>query len=427
MSPEGSESQRNSQGKEGLAIRASWGKDPVISHVVCSLLEREDVTPQQIVSIVSRIKKDDQALSVDMLKQFVVRAGSRKTAVTVLKGLQSGPATDDARLLPERLNDLLRLTPQKNMSPWLHYNRARTLGALLLANPSVSKDLIVKALREHCNIPTLQVSALNKPLARWKNTSADRSQDPRQSFAAALCKDCQIFDPKLYGEMIPLARKIAEQMSEISKEVHIRRSEGTKEGLSPGRIERLQTRIRSAIKSLRSPEFTLPALSEAAQHRLEYAPYASFVESLRSEDSFSTPHIRAYLTKQAYPVRGFVAREVLVTALTIDFNLEGGTGPSREIARRILALLKEEMREQQNTDSSPFSTCLVHSMLKRDSNREPILSCEWRDTRAQWIRWSKERRMSASQIGARKFQVDINAIERLASESSVASVKKRNE
>ncbi len=391
----------------------AWKVEPELNFSLRSLLLREGVTPQQIVSIVDRMMGSRRFLTIDKLKQFIQRNGSRQETAEILKKEATPIAPERLVEIEAYLDDMIRLTPEKEMSPWMQNDRARTLAAILLSNPSVSLTLIVRVLKEHCRIPSLQVSAFHRPLERWKKTSLDTTEDPRASFANALCRDCERYNPRLYTEMIPIARASAEKNHEMKEEIRNRKSEGTKRGLLPSRIKRLQARIHSALEDIRTPDFTMPPLTKASEKRLEDPDFSAFMEKLRSQDFFAiAPHIRVHSSRQAYRERGFVVPEIQVHALTVDFNLEGGTASSRNEARNIQKLFKEEMGEQREIRTFTTSTSLLHSMLKRAPESDPILRCDWREAGSSWKQQRAEGKRTVAEKDARRFQVPLTWIER---------------
>lgn len=413
MNPERPRSNRSSQ-HEGLAMRASWAKDPEINFVVRSLLAHDDVTPQQIVSIVLRVKKDPTAFSVDMLKQHVHRAGSRSAAITILQKTQSDTRTENADVLSEYLNELVRLTPQKAMSPWMQNERARALSAMLLSNQALPIGRVVAAIRRHCNIPGLRKSSFHKPLRRWKNTAPNRTENPRTSFAEALCRDCSRYDPQQYNALIPLARRITEEILGELQMAPVLKSEEKRRGLRMSQTKRLAMRLEHILSQVRTGKLALPPLTDSSIQRLSYPPYKAFIHELVSTGSVQSTHISSNISMQAYRTKNrhlFASPEVTVRALTIDFNFEGGTPESRMVAQKIAKYFADDLEEQKQCRATRC-TSIWQVMFAGPPGTNPILRCSWRNTGALWTTVRTNFNLSPQEKDGRTYQVPLAVLER---------------
>ena len=378
-----------------------WKYDPELNFVGRLLLADENVSPLQMVQILSRLGRTPTHPTLDVIKQFIGRNGGVRGASRVL-GQYARPLPEERESeLVKDSADLIRLTPQKQMSRWLEDERSRTLVAILLAHPKVEISLILTALQKYCKLPSVPKSAIQKPLARWKRTSFDPTENPRSSYAEALCRDCERNNPALYRAMIPIAREVAQNIPERVRE---RRR--------PEKIRRRRKKLDEIFQSFGHGQVVPPPLSAPSVKRLEYTPFSNIMEAIRNRRSLDTPHIKIRYTEQAYRLEQVVDQALLVPTVTIDFNLGGGSPDSKRATRQVLTLLNEELAVLKKHGGDAGSA-LFSAMLSCPPGRQPLLRFAWRDVSTGWKSEAAQKKLPPAEKAARLYQIPIAHIEAL--------------
>jgi hypothetical protein len=400
-----------------------WRFAPELNFAARELLAREDVSGLQIAQILLRIGKTPGHPTLDTIKKFIGQNGGREGAIAVLRASTRALPLETEKEIVHRVDTLRRLTPKKMMSPWLGNERARALAAILLSNPRIPMSVVVNSIVTHCSTGPMLNSAVRKPMYRWKSAEDEEDLDyePRQHYAEALASDCEQFDSATYAEMAQIAKSIESALpKDTPPDLDAIKSAAWARMPLQEKLRQLRERIEQASQSFELGMVTRPTLTENSQEHLKNKDFSDLTQAIRERRSWSMPHISIVFSEQAYRAGGVIDTSLLVPAVTVNINPEGGTESSRSRAQLVGRYIREELTSQRKLTYTR-NTALLDSMLFASQGRPPLFRFEWRDTSQAWMSRKRLHDLTDTERASRIYQMPLsrmNALTRPSAENS---------
>jgi len=389
-----------------------WQRDPELNFAATLLFSNSNITPHKIAEVLSRLGRNIQAPSRQAIVGFSRReVGGFKSALEKLKKISEGLPELSTRRKDELVNivsDLVRIIPEKNMSPWMNNSEKRTLAALLLTNRDMQLGEIVHALNSHFHTSDITLASFHKPLRRWKLTSTDPQSDPRASFAEALAKDCYRNNPSLYASLTPRAKQLYEKARMQTRAMRSTIGVGSQQE----RRALIHSRKIARLTQILSTGRSVPPLSDAAKEHLSFPLYKNLVDAIRDRrdwDFYQHVSLRFFRQHFGKPNK---SRPNFVDALVITFNLEGGTPSSRRLARNLKNIIAQEFIEMQGKLSSQ-GTAMLHAMLTCKGSNQPVLRAFWREKSYKWKAEAASMNNTQQEKKQRSFEISYHQLRRL--------------
>lgn len=389
-----------------------WQKDPELNFAARLLFSNKSLNPHKIAEILSRLSTTARAPTRQMIVSFSRReVGGFEKAFQRLEDASKDMSPLSVKRTEELTNtvrDLIRLTPEKDISPWMHDERKRTLAALLLSMPQMQLGEIVRALNDHFHSTDITLASFHKPMRRWKLTSENPENNPRQTFAEALARDCERFDPTLYAQLMPLAKDLFEKARIRTRVTQSQAGvKAQRERTASIHREKMQ-----ALKKILSAGQGIPPLSAAAKERLTFPPFKNLVDAIRERKTWRFHHHVAIDFFRESLGNANKSAPNLVDALVITFHFEYGTKSTQNIARKLQVMVRQEFREMQNRLPSQ-GTAIAQAMLTCSEEHTPLLRAFWRERAHAWSKNAALQKISRRERRNRRFEITYPQLMRL--------------